>query len=91
MDINVAVPFATTGIQTTVVALVALLFGSTLEKFFAGKPDHYVFAQLFLLGAVYDLIREIYKPDPEAWVVFASAVFSVQPTVWPRVRRVLNM
>lgn len=88
MDLD---PVITTGIHTVIVAIMAMLYGSVLEKFFADKPDTWVIAQFMLIGMGYDFIREHYKPDPDAWVVFSAAVFAAQPTLLPRFKRLLKL
>ena len=82
--------YAKTGVSTVVIGLIALVIGRTLENFFIGKPDTMALAQLFLTGLIYDLVRDFYTPDPEAWVAFAACIFTTQPTLMPRLSRLIN-
>jgi len=84
-------PVVNTGIHTVIVAVIAILFGSFLEKFFASKPTMWVLGQLALNGVGYDLIREHYQPDPDAWVVFAATLFYAQPSLLPKLKALLNI
>ena len=83
--------YAKTGVNTVVVAVAALAYGQFLEKMFIGKSDMFALGQLFLVGIAYDFMRDFYQPDPEAWVAFAACVFNSQPTLLPRLRRLLNI
>ena len=84
-------PFLNTGIHTVVIAIIAILYGTVMERFFVNKPDMWIIGQLMLVGIGYDFIREYYNPDPDAWVVFASCVFFAQPTLLPRLKRMLKL
>lgn len=84
-------PLVNTGIHTVIITVIAMLYGSVLEKFFANKPDAWVLGQLGLVGIGYDFIRDQYQPDPDAWVAFASALFAAQPSLLPRLKRLLKM
>ena len=83
--------YAKTGVNTVIVAVVALAFGQFLEKTFIGKSDLFAVLQLFIVGISYDFMRDFYKPDPEAWVAFSSAMFVTQPTLFPRLKRLFNI
>jgi len=91
MDMQQLGPRFETGVHTVVIALLALLYGSVLEKFFRTKPDMWALGQIMLVGVAYDVIRDQYRPDPDAWVVFAACVFHAQPTLLPRLQRLIKL
>jgi hypothetical protein len=83
--------YLNTGVHTVIIAVISTLFGTMLERFFAAKPDMWVLLQIMLIGIAYHFIREQYQPDPDAWVVFAACAFYAQPTLLPKLKRMLNL
>lgn len=80
-----------TGVHTVVIAVMALLYGTILERFFSRKSDVWALGQIMLIGIAYDFIRDQYQPDPDAWVVFAACTFHAQPTLIPRLQRLIKL
>jgi hypothetical protein len=79
------------GLHTLIVTVIALLLGTFMEKVFARKQPFLGLLQVFFNGIAYDLVREYYKPEPDAWVFFSVALLYAQPSLLPRLRYMLRI
>jgi len=77
--------------QTLLVTLVAVIFGTYLDRAFARLDSRLAFVQIALNGLAVKYMRSFVQVDGNAWILCASALMAGQTTLMSRTKKVLHL
>jgi hypothetical protein len=77
--------------QTVLVTIVAVIFGTYVDRAFAHLDPRLSLVQIALNGLAVKYMRSFVQVDGNAWILCASALMAGQTTLMARVKKVLRL